>query len=150
MAKFKFEMANILSLKENIATQKEQEFGKAVQALAAEQHKLETMHEEMRTCMAKLRGEMGGGIKPNEISQMHAYMELLKMRIEDQKKVILTAEKFVEFKRHELIEATKEKQMLEKLRDKKREEYLEEEKAAEQKSVDELVSYKYSPSKRAV
>ena len=150
MAKFKFEMANILSLKENIATQKEQEFGKAVQALAAEQRKLEAMHREMAECMLKLRGEMDGGIKPSEIGQLHAYMELLKMRIEEQKKVIITAEKFVEFKRHELIEATKEKQMLEKLRDKKREEHLEEEKAAEQKGIDELVSYKYSPTKRAV
>lgn len=150
MGKFRFEMANILSLKENIATQKEQEFGKAVQALAVEQRKLDELQRELATCMAKLKGEMGNRVKPAEFQQMFLYIELLKDRIEAQKRVVFTAEKFVEFKRRELLEATKEKQMLEKLKEKKFDEHLEAEKATEQKDVDELVSYKYSPTQKVM
>lgn len=148
MAKFKFQMSNILSLKENIATQKEQEFGKAMQALALEKQKLEKLELDKSNSIARLRGEMGIKIKPTEFQQIQQYIEFLKIKIEEQKNIIKTAQKFVEFKRHELIEATKEKKMLEKLKEKKYEEYIEEEKVSEQKTVDEIVSYKYAPDKK--
>lgn len=148
MANFKFQMANILSLKENIATQKEREFGKSVQILVIEKQKLEELKLDKSTTMARLRGEMGFKIKPIEFQQAQTYIEFLKEKIVQQKEIVRNAQKFVEFKRHELIEATKEKKMLEKLKEKKYEEYIEEEKISEQKTVDEVVSYKYAPGKR--
>ena len=150
MAKFKFEMANILSLKENIATQKEQEFGKAVQLLVAEQKKLDDLEKNKSDAMAYLRGEMGIKIQPAEFQRTQVYVEFLKEKIKEQKEVIKRALQFVEHKRYELIEATKEKKMLEKLKEKKFEAYTEEEKQAEGKTVDEVVSYKYGIARKAL
>lgn len=145
--KFKFKMQGILNLKESIADQKEQEFGKALQALANEKAILQSLYQEKEQTIEDMRGATGKRINPFEFKMLNNYIEHLKHKIISQKEAIKRAENFVEIKRVELIEATKEKKMLDKLKENKREEFIEEEKHSEQKQVDEIVSYKYAPSR---
>ena len=147
MAKFIFKMQSILNLKERIEDQKEQEFAKALQILASARQILENLTNEKHHTIAKLRGEMGIKISPLDFQAYNNYIEVLKQRIEQQLLAIREAEAFVEKKRLELVEATKERKMLDKLKENKREEFIEEEKHSEQKQVDEIVSYKYAPSR---
>ena len=141
--KFKFQMQGILNLKESIAEQKEQEFGKVMQLLTNEKNKLELLYQEKTHTIEELRGATGKKINPSEFKALNNYVEYLKVKIDSQKALIKKAEQIVEIKRVELIEATKEKKMLDKLKENKFEEYKEEEKQSEQKSVDEIVSFKY-------
>ena len=141
--KFKFQMQGILNVKESIAEQKEQEFAKAIQALANERAILESLYNEKAQTVEELRGATGKKINPFDFKMLNNYVEYLKSKIISQNEVIKKAENFVEVKRGELIEATKEKKMLDKLKENKLEEHFEEEKQAEQKSVDEIVSFKY-------
>ena len=141
--KFKFQMQGILNLKESIAEQKEQEFGKAMQILANEKTKLELLYQDKENTVQELRGATGRKINPFDFQTLNNYIEYLKIKIISQKEVIIKAQQFVEIKRVELIEATKEKKMLDKLKETKLEEHKEEEKQAEQKTVDEIVSFKH-------
>lgn len=146
MSKFKFKMESILNLKERIAEQKEQEFAKALQALATQRAILDQYYREKKQTIAKLKGEMGTKISPFDFQVYANYIEVVKQKIESQKLVIIKAEQFSEKKRLELVEATKEKKMLDKLKENKYEEYVEEGKKNEQKHVDEIVSYRFKPT----
>jgi len=144
MAKFVFSMESMLRLKTRIEEQKEQEFAKALKKLYEEQEVLQKMNVDKEFAIKKLKGDIGIKITPIEFGRLNRYIEFMKEKMEIQKTVIIKAEKFVEEKRLNLIEATKERKMLDKLKERKFEEYIDEEKKKEQKVVDEIVSYKYS------
>ena len=58
--------------------------------------------------------------------------------------MVVKEEKNVNKVREELIKASKEKKMFEKLKEKKLEEYMQEYYAQEQQVVDNIVSFKYN------
>jgi len=144
MAKFAFRLQPILGLKEKIEDLKRNEFGKAVVQLAAERQKKAEMEQLKSDTITGFRTSITQDINPNDIRQHNVFIDRLKQMIERQVQVIIRAEAYVEEKRVELIEAMREKKMLETLKEHRFEEYLEEEKRAEGKMVDELVSYKGS------
>lgn len=146
MAKFKFKMENILNLKERVAEQKEQEFAKALQELVAQRALLDSFNQEKKDTLAKLKGELGDRITPLDFRLYTNYIEVIKQKIEHQKKELVKYEQFLEKKRLELVEATKEKKMLDKLKENKFEEHIDEEKKSEQKHIDEIVSYRFKPT----
>ncbi|MCL1936563.1 MAG: flagellar export protein FliJ [Defluviitaleaceae bacterium] len=146
MSKFKFKMESVLNLKERIAEQKEQEFGKAMQALAKEKTILENYYTDRKNAISQLKSEMeSSNLKPIDFQILSNYIESTKVKIVNQEKLIKKAEQFVEFKRRELVEATKEKKMMEKLKENEFEEYIDETKKKEQKTVDEIVSFRFKP-----
>jgi len=144
MAKFKFKMASLLNLKARMEEQKEQEFSKAMKKLAEEKEKLAKHYADKHDAVQKFKGAASAKINPADFGMLNNFIEFMKKQIIIQQGVIIKAEQFVEQKRLELIEATKERKMLEKLKERAFEEYLEEEKKQEQKINDEIVSYKYS------
>jgi len=144
VAKFIFSMQSLLSLKSRMEEQKKQEFGEAINKLEQEKSFLEGLNMEKEHTLLKLRESVNGKISPTDFKNFNNYVEVLKKRIVAQMGVIIETEKYVEKKRLELVEATKERKMLDKLKEKKHEEYIEEEKKQEQKINDEIVSYKYS------
>lgn len=145
MAKFNFGMQSILNLRERLEEQKEQEFAKALQILTAAKQLMENLNQQKSGAILKLKDEIGIQIKPIDFQQYSNYIEVIKQKIENQKEAIVQAEKFVEKKRLELIESTKERKMMEELKENEFEEYIEEGKKTEQKQVDEIVSYRFRP-----
>ena len=65
-------------------------------------------------------------------------------KIEEQMQNINKAKEIVEEKRLALLEAMKERKVLETLKEKEKENYFKEELKNEQKIIDEIVSYKYN------
>lgn len=143
MAKFNFEMQPILNFKEQVERQKELDFAKALKLVNAEKEKLNSFYNEKDYSLKKLKNEAG---KENldfaQFKFLNNYIEHLKISITRQKDVIMKAEIILEQKRLILTEAMKERKMLDKLKENKFENFLEEEKRAEQKVIDEIVSYK--------
>lgn len=144
MAKFIFSMQSLLSLKSRMEEQKKQEFGKAMGKLEEEREVLSKLKTEKHTVILGFKDGISNKVNPQDFQNINNYIEFLKKKIAIQMNVIIKAEKEVEKKRKALIEATKERKMLDKIKEKKYEQYIEEEKKQEQKIIDEIVSYKYS------
>ncbi len=144
MAKFKFSLRNYLDLKEKIEEQKKMEYGRALNKLEQEKQKKERMVEERNAEISNFREDIMQAVKPATIRMHNDYIGALKHRIKEQEVVVKGAQRHTEGKRLELVKAVQDRKMLEALKDKAYTEYIREEKLAEQKVVDEIVSYKYN------
>lgn len=145
MAKFKFRMQNFLSLRERIEEQKKLDYGRAVAKREHEKQVKAALVFKREGYITNFRDQIKNeAISPFEVQAYNHYIDWLKHKITEQEKVVILAEKFAEAKRLELVEAMKERKMLEKLKEKDAEIFRIEEKLTEQKLVDEVVSYQYN------
>ncbi|MCL2854282.1 MAG: flagellar export protein FliJ [Defluviitaleaceae bacterium] len=146
MAKFVFRLASVLSVREKVEELKKNEFGKAVMELEQERAKLIHLERVRMECIESFRNGLHKGVKPDEIRQHNLFLDRMKILIREQKAAIQLAEQRVEEKRIELVEAMKNRKALDVLKENDYEEFLNEEKQAEQKVIDEIVSYRGSRS----
>jgi flagellar FliJ protein len=94
------------------------------------------------------RDSINESIKPYELRRYNNTIEAIKNRIIEQEKRIEAAAAYVEKKRLELIEAMKERKAMDIVKENAYEVFKREESLAEQKQIDEMVSYKYTENKR--
>ena len=144
MAAYKFNLQKVLDLKENIEKEKKNEFGFAIKRLENEKAILVQLEGEMRDCCNEFEESTARGIQVDQLRIILDSIEYYKKSIKNQKVKIKMAEGYIEICRQELIKATKEKKMMEKLKeiDYKKFQYSEQKK--EEKLVDDLVSFKES------
>jgi len=84
------------------------------------------------------------GMAVNELKLLANYIDYYKRGIKAQKIKIKMAEDYLSTCREELIKATQEKKMIEKLKEIDYSEYLYGEQKKEEKLVDDLISFKES------
>ncbi len=94
--------------------------------------------------MGELRDIQRKMIRPDDISNLVAYIEKLQEKEKEQRNVILTAEEKLESKRQELMEAVKNRKVIENLREKHEAEYHKEMNELERKNSDEMSVLKFS------
>lgn len=136
-------------MKEKMEDQRKMEYGQAAAVLEREKQKLTRFEKERQTSLDTLRVKLqagGAGFAPDEITRTQGYLDLARNKIARQEEQVRLAAAETEKKRLDLVEAVKDRKTLEKLKDKAREEFLREEQLAEQKIVDEIVSYAYNDS----
>jgi len=143
MARFNFRLQQYLGVKEQLESQKELEYAKAIQKLEEEKKRLREMNENLTQQIESFRMAVLNAIDPIEIKFLNGSIDRLKMHIKLQEERVTAAEAYAEKKRQELVEVMKERKALEIVRDNAREAFNLEENLAEQKQVDELVSFKY-------
>ena len=144
LAKFVYRLQGTLNLKAKLEEQKKMEYGQAITKLDTEKNHKIVLENEKYNNISAIRRNIENGISPQYIQSHNNYIRVLKNKISMQEKVILAAESNVEKKRLQLVDAMQERKKLEKLREQALIVYQEEEKIAEQKMVDEIVSYKYN------
>ncbi|MCL1863176.1 MAG: flagellar export protein FliJ [Defluviitaleaceae bacterium] len=144
MARFNFRLQQYLGVKEQIEDQKELEYAKSLRVLEEEKQKLAEFIRRREETVESLRIAVSKSISPFEIRRYNNNIERLKHQIAVQEERVKAAEEFVEQKRLELVQAMKERKALEIVKENQHEEFLKEEQLAEQKQVDELVSFKYA------
>ena len=142
MAKFNFKLGSILKLNESIEDQKKNEFAKAAAELNRQRGMLNALVLEKGSCVAGFQNAVKERIDPQQNDMRGKYIKLLSKRIEAKTIDVKKCEDILESRRIELIEATKEKKKLEKLKEKQYEQYIIDEKREEQKITDEVVGYK--------
>ena len=143
MAKFKFKLESYLNLKEKLEDQKKQEYGRAVGVLERERAEEARLSRIATENIAAFRESLEKPIDPALLKEYGNFSELMKRKIEAQRITVVKAEEAAEEKRLELVEAVKEKKALEILKEKALEDFRQEEKLAEQRIVDEIVSYRF-------
>jgi flagellar FliJ protein len=88
-------------------------------------------------------------IKPDRNKTYNNYLKSLEIKIKTQDIEVAKARETSERKRIEVTEALKDRKALERLKEKSLEDFKKEENLAEQKTTDEIVSYKYNKTKKA-
>jgi len=146
VAKFVFRLQDFLRLRERLEEQKKQEYGLAVAKLEREKQLLAALRREKDGNIDSFRNQIQIKIEPQRFRIHNDYIEWLKVRIVEQEKVVVIAQNFVHEKRRELIEAMKNRKVLEKLREKELAVFFREQNLAERRVVDEIVSYRYQAS----
>lgn len=142
MSRFQFRLESVLNIREKFEDKKKQEYSDALNKLQREVELKEKLVNESISLFSLLRTKMLDSISPREIIFYNNYANYLKVRIAEQEDNIMLAKKRAEEKRQELIEASKQKKMLEKLKEKEWINFLDEENKKEQKIIDEIVSFK--------
>ena len=143
MARFRFKLQNILNMKEKLEEQAKNEYSQANMRL----REAEEEEERLKTRQAKAEGEPDKLLRETldvmKIKQGEDAVEILKVYVRQQHLVVIQCAREVEIAREKLNEAMKERKTFEKLREHAFEDFLKEVNLAEQKEVDELVSYRH-------
>lgn len=145
MAKFTFRLEAVLNVKRQQEENIKNELGKAMQKLETEKQKLAQLESSMEKTIAEFNLKTKK-TTVHKLIEFNEYISLLKTDIKQQKETVIKAALNVDKIREELVKAVQERKILEKLKDKKHEEYLIEQKKLEQKTNDEIVSYKHKES----
>lgn len=144
MAGFKFRLEKILEHREILENIKKGEFGKIQAKLQFEVDELARLFEVRKTLAKDKELESVNSTTMSELQKYNKYMENLKITIELQEEKIEAIKLEVEKVREALIQSTKDKKIIEKLKQRDYEEYLYEEKKEEEKITDQFVSYSSS------
>lgn len=142
MAGFKFRLRKILEHRETLENIKKGEFGKIQTELNKQREILESLKSKQTDILTEKASKMNTTMY--ELQIYNNYILELDRQIEMQMKKIEEIKIEVEKARSELIEATKDKKIIEKLKLRDYQEFLYEEKKIEEKANDQFVSYSSS------
>lgn len=149
MAKFVYRMQNILEIKYKIESQAKSHYSNMQAKLNEEQEKLEAMFAHKKELEDHYRELAMGSLNVRELMEGRNAIEFQRKAIKTQLVEVKVAQKNLDIARARLNEVMKDRKTHEKLRENAFEEFLQELSAEEKKEIDELVSYKYSPTDEA-
>lgn len=143
MAKFIFSMENLLQIKMKLEDQAKAEYGIQMALLQQEEQKLRQLEQRKLDMQEQLKEQVSHVLDLLRIRQLEDGIENIKYNMTLQRIVIAKQQKKTEQARKKLDEAMKERKTYEKLKEKAFEAFKQEVNAAEQKEVDELVSFRF-------
>ena len=143
MARFRYKLQNILSIKEKMETQAKQAFADAKRKLDLEEEALERLYRKREEIEKRAVEVLQGDLDLHEIEDSQMARIISDQRIEEQKHRVNRAMLELEDARSKLEEAVKERKTHEKLKEKQFDEFVREENRSESKSIDELTTYTY-------
>lgn len=141
MSGFKYELENVLNLRENEENIKQKEYAKSLEVLKEEKQKQTQIKESLKNSRHIFKHTISDHIDPKRIKAQQNYHTLLEKQHKLAISKVEKAKHKSEKQRIELLNAMKNKKTLEILKQKRLEVYLDEEKKAEQQVVDEIVSF---------
>ena len=144
MAVFKFKLRALHRLKTQLEDQAKNKFGAAVARFNVELFKLNKINAAIAAVVEEFRRLSGGRFTAGKIKDFNYYLAAMKEKAAIQEIAVEAALKKVNEAREELILASQEREMYDKLREKAFARHMSDEKRVEQRVVDELVSYKRS------
>jgi len=142
MAGFVFRLQSLLDLKKHIEEDIKIKFGMAVKELERNKSILKAIEDEKHACMGEFTKKSGKKVFVNELAEYSKYISFLNQKSEIQKENVKKAQENVDKIREELIKATKERKMLERLREKRYEKFVREQLKNEQKLSEEVYNNK--------
>ncbi|OHW62756.1 flagellar biosynthesis chaperone [Andreesenia angusta] len=148
MAKFKFGLQRVLEIKEKFEDEKKNSYAEQKKKLEEENLKLEKLKVDMEQIRTERNSASGESMKIRELSYYGNYIRGLSSMIEVQNTRVEEKEQTVESAREELLEATKDRRILENLKLRSLEQYKYELKQEEDKLTDQFVSYSSSKKTR--
>ncbi len=144
MKAFKFKYESILSLLEKKEDNVKTKLGTAYGILDKEKNRLNNLVLEDMECSETIRKHTLSGCKLVFLRSLDIYRNDLNSRMLLQNEAIERKEQEIAAIKSELLEIVKEKKIMEKLKEKKLDEYNLTLQKIEEKTIDQLVTYKNS------
>lgn len=141
MKKFQFKLQRLLDFKETREDLLLTELGIAQNDFARETVKLSDITSERSICREQLKEELSTG-NPDNILDTYHYLNHIASEESLQRDRVKKAEEQKDLKTFELIEASKQRKVLENLKEKKNDEYKQEIESDEQKFLDDIASFR--------
>ncbi len=142
MAVFRFRLATLLNVKEQLEKSAKNELGVAVSRLETEKGRLADIVAEIATLGEDFATAVSGQIDTERIKGLRACIAAREAAREKQSDVVKEASRTVDTIRDRVVTLMKERKILEKLRDKEFEQFRVEGLQQEQRLADELVTYR--------
>ncbi len=143
MQKFIFRLQPVLNLKKQLEDNAKNNLAKSSRKLEEEKQILVELNEQKDSYLNKMSQDMESGVPVYRLRGYNDYFAGAKVKISHQKDNVNNAQRIVDINREELVKAVQEKKILVKFKEKKQEEYQKEALKEEQKTIDELNSYKF-------
>ncbi|NLL72026.1 MAG: flagellar export protein FliJ [Clostridiales bacterium] len=143
MKKFRYSMESILKIKLKLEEQAKLAYANARNHLNAEEEKLKYLRDKKTSYEEEQRILSSNKLNIMKLKGISQSIDIMKLKIEEQKVVVEAAKQRLELARIRLNEAMVERKTQEKLKEKAWQEYMEEFEAEEQKEIDELNSFNY-------
>jgi flagellar FliJ protein len=134
----------VLRLRRAKEDEKKREFGTTVSHLKHEQDRYDRITNTSSSHDKRIEKTGKGKVSVRNLINNFYYARHLDKRKTEQKKVVQNAQKLVDEKRAELVEATKKKKVLERLKERKLEEYNKAALKEEQALIDEAASQRFN------
>ncbi len=143
--KFKYDLEAVLKVR-GIREKKEQEkFAEKRRAYIKEKEREEAIEQEKHDKEDELRGVFRKGPISNfeKVMRRRAHLDVLKDDLDEQVEKVIEASKLLEEQRARLVEAVKDKKIMEKHKEKKLEEYNKLMQDLELKFMDEIATQRF-------
>jgi flagellar FliJ protein len=144
MAVYKYRLQKLLDYKASMEDKKKNELHLAFIRLKHEKDRLIQFQTGLNESNSMFQHKTSQGLTLNELKILANYIDYYKRGIKAQKVKIKMAEEYLAICRKELIKATQEKEIIEKLKEKDYNKFLYNEQKKEEKLVDDLISFKES------
>ncbi len=144
MGAYKFRLQKLLDYRVGVEKDRKNELGLSIRRLENEKDRLSFLKNEMEAMKRTFSEKTSQGTTANELKLLANYIDYYKRGIKEQKTKVKMAEDYVTACREELVKATQEKKILERLDEIDYGKYLYNEQKIEEKLVDDLVSFKES------
>jgi flagellar FliJ protein len=135
--RFRFPLEPVLAHRRRIEEDKERRLGERLRELAAARAELASLEDEYRRYAAVIRTKHRM-LDAETLRAHYAHLEYLDRAIDAQLAVVRTRTAAADVARAELIEASKERKTVERLRERRYEEHVLEEGRIEQKELDDV------------
>jgi len=135
---FTFPLQKVLDIRQHVEDQRAVELGQAKQELFKEQSLLNHFKMLKEKALHSSAEETAESLKLSTIQMRESYLMELNDKIEKQHKIIVRKSALVEKKRRELLKATQEKKVVEKLKERQLEIHRKSVRLQENKLIDEV------------
>ncbi|NOY52942.1 MAG: flagellar export protein FliJ [Deltaproteobacteria bacterium] len=136
MYRFRFE--SVLRYRQQAMDQVRREFSELQRKLVTEYSRLDLLEQTGREYARLFHERQGEGIAIREVGLFQSFFHRLHFETDAQRKKLYSLNQRVEGKRQELLDASKKKKVLERLREVEEDQYREEERKREQRQYDEI------------
>ncbi|HBG46109.1 MAG TPA: flagellar export protein FliJ [Deltaproteobacteria bacterium] len=143
MRKFKFNLEPLFEYRQRLEEISHKEFGESLERLKDEERRIEELKELYLKSSHEIDSLKETGAGRQEMELYHSYMSGLKRHISEQDRILVQVSAVVERKRGELIEASKNRKVIELMKERSLSSYNKRMDKVEQKESDELVTARF-------
>lgn len=140
MKRFTFRLEPLFEYRQRLEEISRKEFGEALKRLEEEELKLSFLREEHKKSSLECDRMKEEGAHSSDITPYFDYLLGLKLHMDEQQKVIRAVKEALEAKRTELVKASQDKKVMEKMKERSFTAYNEALNKEEQKQSDDLAN----------
>ena len=147
MKPFKFSLQAVRRLRQHKEESVRQRYAGTLRACEAAAARMQSASTELTGCWATLCEKLGAGVNGDELLKARAWCNVLELRVKERGVALEQARHAVDAVWQELMSATRDREVLDRLHDQRKHDYDRDTYRVEQKNLDDLaVQLSHSPA----